>query len=361
MSLIMDAQKAAQREKDRRAGADPNRVPLLVPLKTRDKSGRNWRPVLLSAVGVAAVAGTVWFVVSRNASTTPRALRTPGPTIASIATATAGEPPLTDTAPPRETAATSMAAAPPASTKRPPSAPSASTVRKPATKAAARPPMIAPDPPREKAVEPRRTADLRVAVDNPRSAEIARLFSAGVAAHRAGDLTTARSAYGQVLAMAPNDIDALNNLGVLYTSLQQYDNAEAALRRAVAQAPSNAGAWANLGTLLRERGRTSDAIAAFQHALTIDPRHPGARVGLAQQYIVIGSLAQAKQHLDAALLDSPTSPEANYAMGQVRERLGDRAGAVEAYSMFVRVAPPSHAGYVDAVRRRIEALTDRTP
>ena len=161
--------------------------------------------------------------------------------------------------------------------------------------------------------------------------------------------------------MAPNDVDALNNLGVLHTGLRELDRAESVLRRALSLSPSNAGAWNNLGAVLRDRGRSSEAIAAFQHALSLDPRHAGARVGLAQQYLVIGSLAQARQLLVDVLRDDPVSPEASYALGQVLERMGDRTGAIGAYTTFMRVAPPALGPYVEAVGRRVQTLSTPNP
>lgn len=361
MSLIMDAQKAAQREKDKRAGT-PDRVPLLVPLRSRDKSGRDWRQIAILGGGTVAIAAALWFVFGRDGSAVPRALRTAGPTIASISQPPA-TPALEDVPPSKETARIAQSespAAPPVSKQA--KAPIVAPRRQP-TRVATRPPMDAPRVIREGVSPPQRSgsADLRVAVDNPTTVEIARLFAVGVAAQRAGDATGARAAYERVLAIAPGEVDALNNLGVLYTGLRQFDRAEQVLRRAVSIAPSYAGAWANLGTVLRERGRSDDAIAAFQHALSLDARHAGARVGLAQQYIVIGDLAQARQHLATVLVDHPASPEANYAMGQVLERLGDRGGAIEAYSAFIRVAPPSFAAYSEAVRNRISALSAAKP
>jgi Tfp pilus assembly protein PilF len=360
MSLIMDAQKAAQREKDKRAGT-PDRVPLLVPLKSKDGAGRDWPRIALLAGGAVAIVGSTWFVFGRDGDAVPRALRTAGPTISSIAAPPAVTP-VPQAAPPREPAGDTKVQPPlPPASKQ---AKAPTVIKQPPTRVATRPLMDAPRVVRESPPTPptaSRSADLRVAVDNPTSVEVSRMFATAVAAQRSGDAAGARAAYERVLALAPGDVDALNNLGVLFTSLRQFDRAETVLRRAVSIAPSYSGAWANLGTVLRERGRSDDAIAAFQHALSLDARHAGARVGLAQQYIVIGALAQARQHLATVLVDHPSSPEANYAMGQVLERLGDRSGAIEAYSAFIRVAPPSYAQYSETVRNRIDALIAAKP
>jgi Tfp pilus assembly protein PilF len=365
MSLIMDAQKAAQREKDRKtAGTASGNVPLLVPLRSKGQGRTGWqRPVLLVFGGISVVA-TGWYMLVQSRNAVPRALRTPGPTLASIATpqTPAAQAPrqvvLDDKEKSRVVSESDSAprTTPPVKATPPP-------VRRNASSAAGR---IASGRPRSPAPATANTSgrspgQLVIEVERPRAAEVARLLSLGVAAHRAGDAATARAAYEQVLALAPNDVDALNNLGVLLTGLREFDRAEAFLRRAIALAPSNAGAWNNLGSVLRERARPADAIAAFQHALALDPHHAGARVGLAQQYLVIGSLAQARQLLEDVLRDSPNSPEANYALGQVLERQGDRPGAIRAYTAFTQYAAPALAVYVESVRLRIEALTAHAP
>ncbi|HEX7937705.1 MAG TPA: tetratricopeptide repeat protein [Gemmatimonadaceae bacterium] len=358
MSLIMDAQKAAQREKDRRAaGAATGNAPLLVPLRSKAVSQVSWQKPLLLAGAVAGAVAAGWFLFQSRDSV-PRALRTPGPTIASIAA-----PPAAKASPPDVSADKEIARVtnPVVDSSR--SAPRGNAATAVPPKRVARAVTAQTRPSRAMSERPPATGTGRlvIEVDQPRAAEVARLLAAGVAAHRAGDAAAARAAYEQVLAISPNDVDALNNLGVLHTGLRELDRAEALLRRAIALAPSNAGAWSNLAAVLRERGKPTEAIAAFQRALSIDAHHAGARVGLAQQYLVIGSLTQARALLEGVLRDNPASPEASYALGQVLERQGDRAGAVRAYSTFVQNAPPALAVYVESVRLRIEALTPRTP
>lgn len=361
MSLIMDAQKAAQREKDRRAaGAAAGTVPLLVPLRSKSARQFSWRRPLLLVGAVGVVAAGSWLVMLSRDSV-PRALRTPGPTLVSIATPRAApsvpQDPAADKeiarrAPERDSARTT----PPVRVKSTES--SRRGAPRPLVGTSTKAPAAASSP---APTTNRSAGHLVIEVDQPRATEVARLLSAGVAAHRAGDAAAASAAYEQVLSIAPNDVDALNNLGVLRTSLREFDRAEALLRRAIALAPTNAGAWSNLAAVLRERGHSAEAIAAFQRALSLDAHHAGARVGLAQQYIVIGSLVQARQLLENVLRDNPASPEASYALGQVLERQGDRAGAIRAYSAFVQYAPPAMAVYIESVRLRIEALTTRTP
>ncbi len=361
MSLIMDATKAAQREKERReSGAHAGTVPLLVPLRSAKPAEFSWSRMGAVALTSVVVLGAAWFIVQRTRNAVPRALRTPGPAVVSIASA----PPVVDSSV-SANRDTSQAAQPQRAAQ---AVAVLSTPVVPSKSASARPTRRASRPSARSAggvtAETRPTASsgqMRIAVEEPRELEAARVFSIGVAAHRGGDLPAARSAYDRVLALVPTHVDALNNMGVLLGTLREFDRGEQMLRRAVSLDPGNAGAWNNLGTVLRERGRSGDAIAAFQHALSIDPVHQGARVSLAQQYLMIGSLAQARQLLEEVLVGNPGLPEANYALGQVLERLGDRQGAIHAYSAFVRAAPPGLAAYVESVQRRVDALGSQRP
>lgn len=219
----------------------------------------------------------------------------------------------------------------------------------------------APISPAPSARDAQPTGRLRIAVEQPREAEAARLFAEALAAHRAGDLATARALYERVLILAPNDADALNNLGVLLSAQRDFDRALNLLRRAASVAPRSAGTWNNVGTTLREQGRGSDAVAAYQHALTLDPQHQGAKVGLAQQYLAIGSVTQARELLEDVLAANPALAEAHYALGQALELQGDRAGAIREYSAFMRLAPARLAEHVERTRRHVDSLSSRSP
>jgi Tfp pilus assembly protein PilF len=209
--------------------------------------------------------------------------------------------------------------------------------------------------------EPRVTSRLRIAVDRPLVPDAARLFDEAVQAHRSGDLATAQSLYElyeRVLALTPNDADALNNLGVVLSAQQEYDAALEHLRRAASLNPRNAATWNNIGTVLREQGHSDEAIAAFRQAISIDPGHQAARIGLAQQYLSTRALDGAKALLEEVLAASPSVAEAHYTLGQVLELQGDRQGAVRSYSAFLRLAPERLASHAELVRRRVEMLSN---
>lgn len=369
MSVIANALKAAQRQKQRAESGGASGVPVLVPLRgSAGSDAFSWGRAVMLGVGGALTFGVIWFGVQRARTSGVRSMPAPPPVLSTdIAVAPSSPAPIVA---PRSASAPSPEAAP----ARSDTSVTSSGRARPATRTSVPPVRRLPATKNDRQVAAvlqsagtdsspsavaRPASALRIAVDRLRDPTVAEIFAAGVAAHRAGDLPTAKSAYERVLTIAPGDVDALNNLGVLLLSVRDLDRAEVMLRKAVTLAPRNASAWNNLGTVLRDRGQTPEAIAAYQRALAIDPRHTGARISLAQQYLAIGSLAQARDILEDVVAANPSAAEAQYTLGQVYELLGDRASALRAYGAFVRVAPPRLAAHVERVQRRIDELSAR--
>ena len=372
MSLIADALKTAQREKQRReSGGRPGISPVLVPLRVQAPPSFSWRSAL--TVGISGIVIIVSIVIMFERMKKPAT-----PTSIQQITGSLGAPvPTPDAA--RSTARTSrsrsssssrdsarwsqtQAARPQKPVARFAQIPARQGVEKRDTSAVLQG-QPRPDPSVRDAVvrESRTGGRLRIAVDEPHQSDAARLFAEALAAHRAGDLAVARALYERVLQISPNDADALNNLGVLLSGDREFDRALSLLRRAASVAPRNAGTWSNIGAALREQGGGSDAVAAYQHALTIDPRHEGAKIGLAQQYFAMGFASQARELLEDVLRVNPMAAEAQYALGQVLELQGDRIGAIRAYMEFMRLGPPRLSSNVEQVRRHVDSLSARAP
>lgn len=374
MSLIADALKTAQRQKQMRESGRPSGSPLLVHLRTPD-TAFSWPRAMVMAVSGVVIVVSMFVLVHRMKSRAPLVPLPPVPSPLA-GTPLLSEPPTRTSAPRPMQAGTfrvdSMRRGrdPVQGSPSVPERYGASATVSEGTQRRVAAPAPRPEPSVETqgrpveqseppvAVAPSRPPGrLRIAVQEPTTSDAASLFAHALAAHRANDLAVARPLYERVLALAPNDADALNNLGVLMTSLREFDRALDLLRRAASIAPQNAGTWNNIGAALREQGHGIDASAAFRHALGIDPQHQGAKVGLAQQYLASGAAADARRLLEEVLVLNPNLAEAHYTLGQALEVLGDRAGAVREYSAFIRLAPARLAEHVERVRRHVDSLT----
>jgi Tfp pilus assembly protein PilF len=380
MSLIADALKTAQREKQRResGGARSSISPVLVPLRVVAEPGFSWRRALVMGISGMVIVAAVAITLQRMKQPALPPISAPlagllgqdSPIGESSDRGLAGDSKV------RVRPSSSVSARIPTARTVPPPSP------RPVTRVARSAPSTAPKtstaavlqgqprsdlsapgytsiPPRE---SPSPSAgQLRIALDQPRQSDAAQLLAEAIAAHRAGDLALARALYERVLLIAPNDPDALNNLAVLFTGEREFDRALVLLRRAAAIAPRNAGIWSNIGAALYGQGAGSDVVAAYQHALAIDPQHQGAKIGLAQQFLAIGAVPQARQLLEDVVGANPTLPEAQYALGQALELQGDRAGAIRAFTAFMRLAPAGLAAHVERVRRHVDSLSARAP
>jgi Tfp pilus assembly protein PilF len=365
MSLIDQALKAAQREKSRLDEESGRAVaPVLVRLRTQPRP-RIHRDHLMLAAGVVVtiVAAVLWINSTREAplpDVPPVTSTILTEAIASDsvrlqgAAASVAQPPIVDT--------TRVAAAiPPRAIE--------TRVGDPASVTNEIPDVVDERAPADNQSEndvvernrdeplPEPAGTLRISVEQPRNTTASQLFAEAIAAHRAQEFARAKQLYERVLARAPSDADALNNLGVILSMEREHDRAYALLRRAVTVAPQNAGAWSNLGNLLKEQGKASEAIMAFRQALAIDPGHQGAGVGLAQQYLATSALSQARELLETVLRANATLAEAHYTLGQVLEQQGDRAGAVASYNRFISVAPERLSAHVELVRHRVDLLS----
>jgi pentatricopeptide repeat protein len=136
------------------------------------------------------------------------------------------------------------------------------------------------------------------------------LLDEALRAQEAGRAHDAAQLYGHVLKYSPDDLVALNNLGLLLGGLGRHGESEALLERATRVAPGRADAWVNLAVVLCDQRKFEDAIASCGRALQIAPENRPAQNTLAR------ALAEAGRHDEAiALLERIVKKRPGYAVG----------------------------------------------
>lgn len=116
-----------------------------------------------------------------------------------------------------------------------------------------------------------------------------------MARHEAGDLDQAEAGYRTVLRHDPDELDALNLLGVI----------------------------------LLQRGDIPGAVALFEHAVEIDPAFPEALTNLAQAHRLAGNPAAAAASGRQAIAADPDMGTACLQLGLALIDLGENEAAVE--------------------------------
>jgi Flp pilus assembly protein TadD len=169
--------------------------------------------------------------------------------------------------------------------------------------------------------------------------EIHHLFGEGVALQQIGRFAEAEARYRQVLALAPQALEANNNLGLILTRLDRNAEALAFFQRAIELSPDSPIFHNNLGIALTNLDRHAEAEACFRAATTLDPHNVGARHNLGKSLHALGRLDEAGQALREALRGNPDDPRILNDMGVLLNHLGRVADAEVVYRTGLALTP----------------------
>ena len=202
------------------------------------------------------------------------------------------------------------------------------------------------------------------------AAERDRAVAQGLDRYRAGLLDQATDLLDRVLALRPDDAEALDlsglvaiargdfvqaivrtgkaarlqaspryhsNFGVALGHAGRHEEALTAYRQALALRPAYPEAHNNLGISLRSLGQLQAAQAAFSEALALRPDYADALMNLADTLQSLGRLGEAVAAYQQALALSPGASRSTF--GQALRRLGRAEAAIEAYRTDVKHRP----------------------
>ena len=99
--------------------------------------------------------------------------------------------------------------------------------------------------------------------------------------------------YRKALELKPDNVKALNNLGLALAGQGKLDEAVDGYRRAVELKPDHANAHNNLGLALMNQGKLDEAVTAYRKALELEPDHANAHNNL---LLCMNYDAQTSQH-----------------------------------------------------------------
>lgn len=163
----------------------------------------------------------------------------------------------------------------------------------------------------------------KVRIANPEDPEVD--GEQGLILTQAGRWVEAEAALRRAVAIAPNDSNVLNALGLIaWQHGNRLGDAVAYFSRALAAHIEtddfSASLHNNLGAVFGEQGRLSDAIAQMKLATELAPSDPEYHTNLAMAFESVGRINDARAELEAALA---VAPEYNPALVALR-RLPNR-------------------------------------
>ena len=199
------------------------------------------------------------------------------------------------------------------------------------------------------------------------------VFANAVAHHQDGRLSDAEPLYRQILAIDPNHIDAIYNLGLLNVQTGRHEigghmfaraialndqqsmfhsrlgdamwaqgrlaEAEAAYRGALKLKADIPEVHCNLGVVLKAQGKVEDAIASYRQALTLKPDYAEAHSNLGNALTDQGALTKALAAFTQALKIAPNFAQAHHNLGKALKDQGRLDEAIQCYERALDLKP----------------------
>ncbi|MFM8831939.1 MAG: tetratricopeptide repeat protein [Spartobacteria bacterium] len=141
---------------------------------------------------------------------------------------------------------------------------------------------------------------------------LAAAIAEGNVAFERKDYGAARNAYARVLALEPDNLMGLVNLGMVEFYSGHPDQAEELLKKAVRLRLESAPAWLTLGMIYMDRNESDAAIAALSQAMVQDPLNARTRNFLGVVMGRRGWIEGAQHELRRAVELDPSYADAHY-------------------------------------------------
>lgn len=160
---------------------------------------------------------------------------------------------------------------------------------------------------------------------------LAQTLGEAMALLQSGQLDSAEAVLRRAQAVAPNDPDTLQLMGMLERRKGRDEAAVLLLRASLAARPAQPHVQNNLGNALTALGRRDEAIAAYRAAIALRPDYGDARVNLGLAELAAERADAAVATLSAAVRDNPKAAKGWAALGRAlrgANRLDDALGAL---------------------------------
>ena len=178
-----------------------------------------------------------------------------------------------------------------------------------------------------------------------KNAALQKLFDEAVAASKGGDHPTAIARYTDVASGLPTCGDCYYNIGLEYSAMKDYAQAETAFKKAVEIKPDHADAYNGLANVYNAQkkfdlaSQASAKAAELAGATTAGGGNPDS---LYNQGVIAwnaGKADEAKAHFEAAIKADPNHAASHYQLGMALLNLGQLPAAKAEFEAYLKLAP----------------------
>lgn len=165
------------------------------------------------------------------------------------------------------------------------------------------------------------------------------LLQQGIELHKKGQFQEADSYYRQVLAIDPENADAIHLLGLLADAIGDSDLATDLIKFAIGLRPGSAVFRNNLANISRAQGKHEEATACYLEALKINPAYFEAAFNLANLYRDLGQLEEAIHFYQQATTIDPDFAITWINQAEVLHGLGRLEESIQSYRRHLELKP----------------------
>ncbi len=170
-------------------------------------------------------------------------------------------------------------------------------------------------------------------------------FNLGVLRAQNQDAAGAEQAYRRALAVNPNDLDTLNNLGLMQFRKGAYEEATTLFDKLSGLNPSSVAAKLNLGASAAKSGDIKKAIAAWKDVVRSEPKRMDVRMDLANALWAEGDVDNARFHYLQILAADKNNAEALNGIGLCHLKAGKLVQAEAAFRSAIEADPKLVGAY----------------
>lgn len=155
--------------------------------------------------------------------------------------------------------------------------------------------------------------------------------------------------------LAPDDIQILNNLGIVLLELRRFEEAEVHFQQALVRSPNYFQAHNNIGIINMERGRFAEAVESYRQALALNPDFAEAHNNLGNCLKELGQLEEAETSYRQALACSANFAAAHNNLANVLMERGEVVEAEKSFEQALSLDPKyvqAHCGLGDISLKR---------
>jgi len=179
------------------------------------------------------------------------------------------------------------------------------------------------------------------------SSTLQQTLQRALALYTAGELREAQSLCDAILALDPDNADALQIIGVALLEQGLNGAARDALAKAISVAPEIAANHVNLATALQRLGHPEQALESLERALDLQIDLPEAHYNRGNTLLALGRLEEAGKAFERAVSLRPRYAEALNNLGQLARDRGDLEGAVRYFHRTLDAAPAYGPGWTN--------------